>query len=84
MCKMFAHQQLQPLTSLVYTSHTPHTEIVEHTSGNRADAVQLTTPTYTNYSQLLSEGYVYDNEGLVVAQPNAAYGMAGQTTRCHA
>ena len=34
----------------------------------------------TTERQLLEEGYVYDNESLVVAQPNAAYSMAGQLT----
>lgn len=34
----------------------------------------------TDYSQLLSEGYVYDNERLVVARPNAAYATTGRIT----
>ena len=36
--------------------------------------------TTEDYSQLLSEGHVYDNEDLVVARLNAAYVTAGMTT----
>ena len=51
------------------------------TASNRADAVQPTPPDcITDYNQLLGEGYIYDNEGLVAAQPNTAYDIAGQAT----
>ena len=37
----------------------------------------------TDYSQLLSEGHVYDNEGLVVSQPNTAHDAAAGQTVCY-
>lgn len=50
----------------------------EHVASEKAQLQPQNDSDITeDYSQLLGEGYVYDNEDLVVAQLNAAYSAAG-------
>ena len=55
-----------------------HTDDIEDLLTQSNVAYKLPAEGNITSAQLLEEGYVYDNEDLVVAQPNAAYDKTGK------
>ena len=53
--------------------------MVNETASNTQQQSQEGNGITKDYSQLLGEGHVYDNEDLVVARLNAAYDTAGMS-----
>ena len=55
-----------------------HTAEVKSHCAQQQVPLQKGTGNIADYKQILNEGYVYDNEDLIAAQPNTAYSNVGQ------